>query len=365
MTKLSASLAKLVTDYRHLAQRSGLSLDRLADLVDGAEPKISEVRAISRALKLSIPALLDVAARTSAADIRFRGAQRLSTANAEARILSVVDLFKSNPSLVPRTENLKLSSSTDTLEGVDLAAQKLRELILTEGNTLIEPIPNLVRSLDQARIAHVVKLRNLAIHGAVVRIDQSPIIFVASQFLPRTLFSVAHELAHALFGHLDRDQIIVDADTVGSFGASSGEERLCDAFASALLLPAAGLVEFLKLLRKQINFPNDAISSTEILFTSHYFATSFLVAAFRFEQLGLLPRGGAIALDNEIKRNHESAEKFAAELNIPERQSIDIPVVSSSLRLRLRKSIADGDLSLGRLADSFGLSTGEMQHALT
>ncbi|MFT3673515.1 ImmA/IrrE family metallo-endopeptidase [Aestuariivirga sp.] len=363
MASLAASLSKLVRDYDWLAKRTGIGVERLKALGEGAEPKISEAKAIASVLKLSLPALLDAGKMSLQAEIRYRGARFLPTAAAEARILSIVELFRRHEGLLPNTRSLPVFSEPRTLLDLEIVSQSVREKIVPQKDYQGDPLPDLVSRLDEAKLVHVVRLKNLAIHGAALKLGNSPIIFVASQYLPRSLFSVAHELGHLIFGHVEAERPILDADTVGSFG-NSKEESACDSFASALLIPATTLSIFLRTLRSQLGSQNDTIGSTEVLYVSHFFATSFLVAAFRFEQLDILPRGSAIALDRQIKEDHGSAEAFSQKVVLPPRQPIDLPVISSSLRKSMRAAVEGGDLSIGYLADAFGLSTYEMRGAL-
>jgi Zn-dependent peptidase ImmA (M78 family) len=364
MSRLSDSLTKLVTDYDHLARRSKITRNRLIALAEGAEPLTAEVRAISTALKLSIPSLLQASKRSGSADLRFRGARQRSLAASEARIFSVVDALRGRLKVVSKKKFPRLSASLDDAATIEKAALEVRSLLVPK-DLVLDPLPNLAPLLDTAGLARVIRLKNLSVHGAATQIEGQSVIFVASQFFPRSLFSIAHELGHLVFGHLEGKEMIIDADNFGSTGNSNSEERLCDSFASTLLIPAESLGPFLKMIRSQLGIAGNTISSTEILYVSHYFATSFLVAAFRFEQLGLLGRGEAVALDREIAKEYGNAEKLAALGGVPERLDIDIPVLPKSLRMSMREEIFQGNMSLGYLSDAFGLSVGEMQNALT
>lgn len=363
MTRLSESLARLSVDPTYLSRRSGLTRRRIDELSGGAEATISEVRALSDALKLSISALLDAGSRTEKADLRFRKALTRTSAPAEARILSIIGAFGRYPDLLPHHRAPPLSASLQDSRTIELSAQSIRQTLV--GNEYRDdPMPRLPELLDNAKFAHVIRLKNLSVNGAAALYNGAALIFVASQFPPRSLFTIAHELGHLAFGHLNSSPVLIDTDTVGTFQGENDEERLCDAFAASLLIPAHGLARYLQIIRNRFRFEEDELSTTEILLVSRYFGTSFLAAAFRFEQLNLLPRGGAIAFEREIAENHGSPEQLANEANLPDRTKIAIPVISKSLRLSLRKAIETGRISLGFLADAFGLSSEEMLNAL-
>lgn len=364
MTRLSESLSLLKPDYKRLSRRSGIEEQRLLDLSAGSVPTIAELKAISDALKLSIPSLLEATERIGIADLRFRKSRSSSLSAAEVRIFSVINCIQRHVSNVPSRKIPSLTASLNDGRTIELAALALREKLVTD-ELLLDPIPNLAIALDEAEIAHVIRLKNLPVHGAAMRLDETAFVFVASQFPPRSLFSLAHEIGHLVFGHLPPGGTIIDADTIGSFKDGNDEERLCDCFAAALLIPAESLVRFLRIIRSRYGLDRKSISSTEVMHVSSYFGTSFLVAAFRFEQLELLPPGGAIALQREVSKQHGTPEKLAALGGIPKRNEIEIPVVSEKLKNKLVQAIEDGNLSIGFLADSFGLSVSEMQYAIT
>ena len=82
----------------------------------------------------------------------------------------------------------------------------------------------------------------------------------------------------------------------------------------------------LKKLRELAYRSADAnVGDIEISYVARIYGTSFNVAARRCEDLGLLPRGGAASLYDELKQKHESPEKRADAAGVPPRTDMDFP----------------------------------------
>lgn len=263
-----------------------------------------------------------------------------------------------------QAKQLQVSANLADRVSVEQAATAIRELLCAPGE-LLDPICDLVSRLDKTGIARTIVMKDLEVEGAASTVDGYNLIIIASRsFKPRMLFTCAHELAHLVLGHIKPDRWIIDEDTIESFDDEKEDERLCNVLASAILLPAQGVAKFLNLVRKQIKVRSDAISDTEILFLSRYFGTSFLAAAMRLEHLELLPTGSGFALEDAIRRDHQSAEAYAEALGLPPRNSIAIPALSLNIRKTFIDALSRGDISLGRAAETLGLSTIEMSNAL-
>lgn len=77
-------------------------------------------------------------------------------------------------------------------------------------------------------------------------------IILISTYRPegRLRFTCAHELGHFVFGHGDHfDELVEKVDT----GEGRYEERLCDAFASFLLMPKTTIISGFKKRKLEIN----------------------------------------------------------------------------------------------------------------
>jgi len=198
--------------------------------------------------------------------------------------------------------------------------------------------------------------------GASAFISGIPFVFVSRRFPGRMLFTCAHELGHLLAHHEPNSEFaIFDAEEVIDHSNRSHEERFAHSFASALLLPRAGLGIVLNKVRTLANVPpDDAVGDIELLYASRIFGVSFEVAARRCEDLQLLPKGGARSLNEKLKEEYGSAEKRAESLHLPPRPEVSFQPVPNVLLSSVVKKIRGGELSVGRASMMLGLSIGDL-----
>lgn len=158
-------------------------------------------------------------------------------------------------------------------------------------------------------------------------------------FLPRTrqiedLFLCAHQLAHIVLISLQKNPEGAVFDLFRtSTTTRSPHEYFADAFARELLVPSDGLALAIQETRKQLKVRGGPLGDIEILYLARIFGVEFLVAAKRCEQLGLLPKGGAIALHKFLEQEFGGAEKRAQILDLPARPDIDIPSVPHAVQI--------------------------------
>src|SRR5205807_1927125 len=126
------------------------------------------------------------------------------------------------------------------------------------------------------------------VDGASAYLDGMPFIFISARFLPRMLFTLAHELGH-LAAHHDPSQsfaVIDEEEDDAELRAHGGiEEAYAHAFASALLMPRAGVGIALKKVREVAKSSGNELGDVEILYFARIFGVSFLAAARRCEDL--------------------------------------------------------------------------------
>jgi Zn-dependent peptidase ImmA (M78 family) len=200
------------------------------------------------------------------------------------------------------------------------------------------------------------------IDGASAYLDGLPFIFVASRFLPRMLFTLAHEVGH-LIGHHDPGQsfaVVDDEDEDELSRGSAGEEAYAHAFASSLLMPRGGIGVALKKVREIARSADNQLGDIELLYLARIFGVSFLAAARRCEDLSLLPRGGAASLNEALLKNFGSAEKRADQLKLPPRPKIEFHPVPQALLASAVDRIRAGELSIGRASSILGLSIADL-----
>jgi hypothetical protein len=136
----------------------------------------------------------------------------------------------------------------------------------------------------------------------------------------------------------------------------------CNAFSSCLLLPRAAVGVTLKTIREKVGI-HGSLGDVELLLLAHAYGVSFDVAAKRCEDLGLLPSGGARSLYEELRRLHESPEKRAAELGLPEGLEIEFPMVPPRLLDAAVHGIRGGEISIGAAAGVLNVSIDALMKA--
>lgn len=364
MVSLASSLASLGADRNRLARRTRLSLDRIDQILAGAEITGAELRLISEAMRLSPDALLKADQSASRADVRFRKVPRKSPPFAAEARIEHLSKFLSRSDLLPEGKHWLVESSLQSRPSIEDAALEVRTLICRP-DEMLSPITDLSERIDRAGLASTIVMHDLGVEGAATKLDGAGLIVVSARtFAPRMLFTCAHELAHIVLGHTRGDGWLIDESTIEAFDTENEQERLCNTFASALLQPAQGVTRFLEIVRQRFDVGNDEISATEILLLSRYFGTSFYAAAMRLEHLDIAPVGTAASFDQAIRDDHISAERYAETLNLPPRTPIKISVVSPRLKLNISGAVQKGQVSIGRVGDVLGYSQIEISHAL-
>jgi Zn-dependent peptidase ImmA (M78 family) len=364
MVSLASSLASLGADRKHLARRTGISLDRLDAIFSGAVTTATELRLISEALRLPPDALLRAAQISRRADVRYRKTPRKNSLAAEARIEQVAK-FLSRTNLLPVPRAWGVEADLQSRPSIEHAATQIRAMICSP-DEMIGPVTNLSDRIDAAGLASTIVMHDLGVEGASANVDGAPLIVVAARtYAPRMLFTCAHELAHIALGHTTEDGWLIDESTIEAFDSEDEQERISNTLASALLQPAKGVAKFLTLARKRFDIGDEQLSATEILLMSRYFGTSFYAAAMRLEHLGIAPVGTAASFQAAITEDHVSAEAYAERLGLPPRTPIKVPTVSSALKANISTAIENGQVSIGRVGDVLGYSLLEISHALT
>ena len=187
-------------------------------------------------------------------------------------------------------------------------------------------------------------------------------VFISPRFAPRMLFTLAHEIGHAVHGDLVGGEAIFDLPSeIGNLRKSKIRERRADSFASELLLPELALAKFIYSLRDQLGIgQKEPLGDIEILYLARFFGLSFDAAAMRCEDIGLLPEGGAFSLSAHIKKNHGSPEKRASSLGLPPRPEVHFPPISGTLLATVEHAVSVGDVSMGWVSEKFDISIAQL-----
>ncbi|MDJ1500327.1 XRE family transcriptional regulator [Xanthocytophaga agilis] len=354
MLNLIQQLRSLENNLELLEKKTGISRERLNSITEGqAEPSMTEVRALSKVLKLSIDFLLGENEEFSEIKVLFRSSTPKEDTFKIDRIShiigNIVALIGNNKSISPLFTSISSFDSNKAINAVALA-YKFRELFFK--NDVISPLISLPRILVE-ELQCVLSVSDLGkdTDGASAVIDSIPFIFVSPRFEGRMLYTIAHELGHIL-AHLSENQNFgaIDKEITYLKNNRVHEESFANIFAGSLLLPQRGVGETLKYIRAQ-NRSQGPIGDIEIIYLSRVYGVSFEVAAKRCEELELLPEGGAISLYEYLKKVHGGPEQRAKQLSLPERAKIDFPNIPAYIVHAALDKINQGELSLGKASE--------------
>jgi Zn-dependent peptidase ImmA (M78 family) len=360
----------------NLLRRTGLSLDdlsstadisrqRLAELSEGAEPSLSEVRRIAEGLGMSISELTVADHDQDKTELLFRNTLRQRPEQYESAVTTFSRRIASSLKLLGGTEEvpswISFGIEKMTYEEAELRAEAFRDRFA--GGNQVGPLLNLPKiALEEMRVLLFVVPKQ-KVDGATALVEGRPFIFVSPRFPARMLFTLAHEIGHLTMSpYASPEYANVDGENqTGKIRRSSRkEEAFVDAFASCLLLPRAGVGITLKKLREMAEIQSAEIGDIEVLYLARIFGVSFQVAARRCEDLALLPEGGAVSLYETLRKKHGSPEKRAEEVGVPPRPSVEFPSVPRELLETSIKRISSGDLSVGRAASYIGCSISDI-----
>lgn len=162
--------------------------------------------------------------------------------------------------------------------------------------------------------------------GFVLMKDNDIVIFTnTSSRLSREIFTLAHEIGHAVL-HMDGNTSFIDDGATISDRSIDEKEREANYFAACLLMPADEVEKFLDL--KVADFHKNGLSAMDIARIMSEFNVSFDMALNRLESLGKINMSEKLKLDNE--RNEKRVGNLlrsvggSYRLNIPGNE-IDIP----------------------------------------
>ena len=369
MDKIALLLKSLGANAHQIAGKTGLSEERVHDILDGAKVTLPELRALARGLRIPLNSFANgvrPADRNATMRLLFR--RGASAADAFDPVQEfVADFVEAALEILPQKPELPewlgaLTVERETYEEAERLAYEVRSLFFPE--RLEEPIPDLAEVLSEKGGVIVGRLRMSRYEGVSLIANNYPFIFVSPRFVPRMLFTLAHELGHLVAHHVSNETALFERPgEVTNFRKRSKSEAFVDAFASILLMPERGVATVLKSVREILDIQSDEIGDIEILFLARIYGVSFEVAARRCENLDLLPEGGSFSLAEEIKKNYGSPEKRAAEVGMPERVNVHIPQVSKNLMESLIGCIEEGAVSAGWGAEKFGISIGDIYSA--
>jgi len=344
-----------------LSEASGIDLNRLGQLAGGSEPSMAEVRALAAALKIEPLELLgtpkqeqvDFLFRNTAAKSDLATVSKLSN-----RIAWSLDLLPDRDIAGPWWLG-QFDRSANDFETANRNATQFRRLFFDDDQ--VSPFLHLP-SLTANKLGILVFLLRVGrIDGASAIFSGIPFVFLAEQFRPRMLFTLAHEIGHLIAHHeLGQTFAVVDLSAERPRKRKNAKEAYAHVFASSLLLPSRGVAIALEQIRGLGKRSGEPIGDIELLLLSRIFGVSFYAAARRCEDLGLLPRGGAATLDQAIRKEFGTPEKRAQALDLPPRPEIHFPRVPEPLLASAIDRIRSGEISIGRASEVLGFSISDL-----
>lgn len=168
----------------------------------------------------------------------------------------------------------------------------------------------------------------------------------------RRRFTVAHELAHAMFHSNEHNAVL-------SIGRSPAEE-FADAFAGEFLMPSEGVRRFIE----DAGIPPRIDDPADVIHIQRYFNVSWATTLVRLRQMNAIAQ-------QDYKRFRQKVKPlaYAQALGYPlgpeeVEQNADLWRIRRFPRnfLRLmRKAVSDGVIDVGSAADLMGISEGEAE----
>lgn len=341
-----------------LSEKSGIDPVKISSILNGTtEPTLADIRKIARALHVAPSLLVNDDDKIPALGVLFRKSFSEQDGGKVSRLsfllnncLFLLDRFNANNSslnLFPHVGN--------THEGAKLLAQIFRQHFYEAD--FVSPILDLHdKIVTGLNCVIVVSDIGKKTDGASVIFNNIPFIVICPRFVPRMLFSLAHELGHILSHHRDRNFAVIDEEGLMFRSRKRQDEAFAHAFASELLMPQEGVGVTLRTIREFLKINGDFIGEVELLYLSRIYGVSFEVASLRCENLGIIPPGSSTSFYEQIVKDHKSPELRAQQLGLPEREVVMFPRVSSNLLDAAIEKIKLGLISLEKASELLNIS---------
>lgn len=140
-------------------------------------------------------------------------------------------------------------------------------------------------------------LGNSADLGFTIKKDNDIVIFTNScSRLSREIFTLAHEIGHAIL-HLKNTNSFIDDKATINGNSTDEKEQEANYFAACLLMPLDDVTRFIDL--EIPNFKEQGLSAMDIARVMSEFSVSFDMALNRLESLKIINPNQKVCLDNE------------------------------------------------------------------
>jgi Zn-dependent peptidase ImmA (M78 family) len=335
----------------------GLSYERVEELYNDFEPTIEEIRKIAHGLRVAardliLPVNRELGSRAklrSNFNYKYDDWSFYEACRIENRFIELADAVGIHSNLPFFVDFERTPNSAEQLSRI-FRVNFLQEDL---SSSLIDLPYLLFKKFEVITFLFSSK----KIDGASFRRNGSAIIAIAERNDIRMLYTLAHELGHLLvdISDYENSEAWIDEDVFSVHDASVRQiEFFANEFAASLLIPVEGLLEEVKSVNASLDGP-DQLTAYHIGCIARRFGTSFSVAARRCENLSLIDTGGAVALENAVKKTYQSAEKYADLMNIPERPRVNWLNPAHLTLKRLLPEFETGALSWVRMHELFNL----------
>jgi Zn-dependent peptidase ImmA (M78 family) len=229
----------------------------------------------------------------------------------------------------------------------------------------VDPLFDLPSLLDEKLNVFLFPIEQNKLAGGCALLDGSAVIFISETAQDEALFTCAHQLGHlaALSTRRSNDDG-ANLDPADDDSTVKGPyEHFADAFASEFLVPARGLGVALQKVRSLLSVPGGSVGDIELLYLSRIFGVNFLTIAKRCERAKLLPKGGAVLLNQYLNDKFGGPECRAKEVGVLPRTTIEIAPLPRSVELALSEQFERGKAQVERAPAKPSRLRTELMHA--
>jgi Zn-dependent peptidase ImmA (M78 family)/transcriptional regulator with XRE-family HTH domain len=347
-----------------IASGTHISSQRLREIASGSEPTLYELKILAKFADVRLSDLMNDKLETDQVRVLLRRTPRhrdSASDPAEPFIRKVIKIVHFLPADYRSPEWNWASSEHRTRADAEFDAEAFRSAYF--GGNPVDPILDLPRRAVEGAgiLLFISSYREL--DGLSCVVNRRRFVMLAPRYGARMLYTLAHEIGHHA-AHLSLDEDFVTSDENPEDAALLHEdaagERYANAFASALLLPRAGVGIALDRIRKQLKTQRKELGDLEILYLAHVFGTSFQVAARRCEDLRLMPKGSGWALYENLCKNYGNPEKRSKEAGLPPRPQVTFPPAPPVVVEAMLHAIRDGELSIGKASELLEIAVADL-----
>ncbi|MEA2417217.1 MAG: hypothetical protein QOI58_3874 [Thermoanaerobaculia bacterium] len=337
---------------------------RLHQIAGGAEPTLYELKVLAKYADVRLSDLVSERIETDQVRVLLRRTARrraVETDPAEPFVRKIVKIEHYLATDYRSPEWTWARSDRRSSGDADADAEAFRSAYF--GSNPVDPLRDLPRrAVEDAGILLFVS-SNRELDGLSCVVNGRRFVMLAPRFAPRMLYTLAHEIGHHA-AHLSLADDFLTSDENPEDAALRHEdaagERYANSFASALLLPRAGVGIALDRIRKQLKIQRTELGDIEILYLAYVFGTSFQVAARRCEDLRLIQRGAGWALYENLCQNYGNPEKRAREAGLPPRPQITFPPAPPIVIEAILHAIRRGDVSVGKASEVLEIAVADI-----